>query len=93
VESERIASREEDEKRILDRTNERRVKNGLEPLASLDEEDEATETDAESTEVAENETADSEESEEDELEVPDAFLEETALITLDMVDAKKSAVK
>ncbi|MCL1045173.1 carboxy terminal-processing peptidase [Shewanella electrodiphila] len=94
VESERIASREEDEKRILDRTNERRVKNGLEPLASLDEEDEeATETDAESTEVAENETADAEESEEDELEVPDAFLEETALITLDMVDAKKSAVK
>ncbi|MCU8037809.1 carboxy terminal-processing peptidase [Shewanella sp. SM69] len=66
VESERIASREADEKKVLDRTNERRVANGLAPVKSMvDIKDDA--------------------------ELPDAFLDETAYITLDMADVQKMA--
>jgi carboxyl-terminal processing protease len=68
VETERLASRSDDDKRILDRTNERRVKNGLAVVASLDDVEDETET-----------------------EVPDPFLNETAYITLDLVDASKVA--
>lgn len=70
VETERLASRSDDDKRILDRTNERRVKNGLAVVASLDDVEDETET---------------------ETEVPDPFLNETAYITLDLVDASKVA--
>jgi len=66
VESERIASREADEKKVLDRTNERRVANGLAPVKSMEDI-------------------------KDDVAAPDAFLDETAYITLDMVDAKKLA--
>ncbi|WP_445947300.1 carboxy terminal-processing peptidase, partial [Shewanella sp.] len=66
VESERLASRAEDDKRVLDRTNERRVKLGLKAVASMDDI-------------------------EDEIENPDAFLDETVYITLDMVDSAKMA--
>ncbi|QIR14434.1 carboxy terminal-processing peptidase [Shewanella aestuarii] len=68
VESERLASREDDDKRALDRANDRRIRQGLEPVKSLDD----IEDDKDVT-------------------VPDPFLDETALITLDMVDAKKLA--
>jgi carboxyl-terminal processing protease len=70
VETERLASRSDDDKRILDRTNERRVKNGLAVVASLDDVEDETAT---------------------ETEVPDPFLNETAYITLDLVDASKVA--
>ncbi|MGI2014961.1 carboxy terminal-processing peptidase [Shewanella oncorhynchi] len=66
VESERIASREADEKKVLDRTNERRVANGLAPVKSMEDI-------------------------KDDAELPDAFLDETAYITLDMADVQKMA--
>lgn len=66
VESERIASREADEKKVLDRTNERRVANGLAPVKSMEDV-------------------------KDDAELPDAFLDETAYITLDMADVQKMA--
>ncbi|MCU8090726.1 carboxy terminal-processing peptidase [Shewanella sp. SM20] len=66
VESERIASREADEKKVLDRTNERRVANGLAPVKSMEDI-------------------------KDDAELPDAFLDETAYITLDMADVQKVA--
>ena len=66
VESERIASREADEKKVLDRTNERLVANGLAPVKSMDDI-------------------------KDDAELPDAFLDETAYITLDMADVQKLA--
>ena len=66
MESERIASREADEKKVLDRTNERRVANGLAPVKSMEDI-------------------------KDDVAAPDAFLDETAYITLDIVDAKKLA--
>jgi carboxyl-terminal processing protease len=66
VESERLASRAEDDKRLLDRTNERRVKLGKTPVASMDDI-------------------------EDDIVAPDAFLDETVYITLDMVDSAKVA--
>lgn len=66
VESERIASREADEKKVLDRTNERRVANGLAPVKSMEDI-------------------------KDDAELPDAFLDETAYITLDMADVQKIA--
>ncbi|MCE9684737.1 carboxy terminal-processing peptidase [Shewanella sp. AS16] len=66
VESERLASREADEKKQLDRINERRLAHGLKAIASLDE----------ST---------------DDVLAPDAFLDETAYITLDLVDAERVA--
>ncbi|MGL5666034.1 MAG: carboxy terminal-processing peptidase, partial [Shewanella sp.] len=68
VESERIASREADEKKVLDRTNERRVAHGLAAVKSMEDI-----------------------KDKDDVEAPDAFLDETAYITLDMVDAKKLA--
>ncbi|WP_434925996.1 carboxy terminal-processing peptidase [Shewanella sp. HL-SH2] len=68
VESTRIKSREDDEKRALDRTNKRRVSDGLEVVKSLDD-------------IEDDKDA----------KVPDPFLDETALIMLDMVDAKKLA--
>ncbi|MGZ9898182.1 carboxy terminal-processing peptidase [Shewanella gaetbuli] len=68
VEAERVKSREDDDKRALDRTNERRVREGLEVVKSLDEIEDDKDTKA-----------------------PDPFLDETAYITLDMVDAKKTA--
>lgn len=66
VESERIAEREADDKKQLDRTNERRQRAGLDKVASLDDI-------------------------EKELDAPDPFLDETAYITLDLVDAGKLA--
>ena len=66
VESERIASREADEKKVLDRTNERRVANGLAPVKSMEDI-------------------------KDDAELPDAFLDDTAYITLDMADVQKVA--
>jgi len=68
VESERIKSREDDDKRALDRTNERRVAEGLEVVKSLDD-------------IEDDKDA----------KIPDPFLDETALIMLDMVDAEKLA--
>lgn len=68
VESERIASRNEDEKKLLDRTNERRKAHGLSAVKSLDDI-----------------------KKENEIKLPDPFLNETALITLDMVDVNKLA--
>ncbi|ESE41127.1 carboxy terminal-processing peptidase [Shewanella decolorationis] len=68
VESERIASREADEKKVLDRTNERRVAHGLAAVKSMEDI-----------------------KDKDDVEAPDAFLDETAYITLDMADAKKLA--
>ncbi len=66
VESERLAERDENDKKQLDRENERRVREGLELVKSLDD----IEDDAEKT---------------------DAFLDETAYITLDLVDIEKLA--
>ncbi len=66
VESERIADTELEDKKALDRANERRVAKGLKAVASLD--------DLDSNE-----------------KMPDAFLDETALITLDLVDAERLA--
>ncbi len=66
VESERLAERDENDKKQLDRENERRVREGLEVVKSLDD----IEDDAEKT---------------------DAFLDETAYITLDLVDIEKLA--
>jgi carboxyl-terminal processing protease len=66
VESERLASRAEDDKRLLDRTNERRVKLGKAAVVSMDDIEE-------------------------EIVAPDAFLDETVFITLDMVDSAKVA--
>ena len=66
VESERIASRETEDKKALERANERRVVKGLAPVASLDDI-------------------------EKEKDAPDPYLDETAYITLDMVDAAKTA--
>ncbi|NMH64197.1 carboxy terminal-processing peptidase [Shewanella salipaludis] len=66
VESERLASREADEKKQLDRINERRLAQGLKAIASLDENT-------------------------DDVQAPDAFLDETAYITLDLVDAERVA--
>ncbi|MBT1445668.1 carboxy terminal-processing peptidase [Shewanella sp. JM162201] len=66
VESERVAEREADDKKQLDRTNERRVRAGLEKVAKLDDI-------------------------EKDMEAPDPFLDETAYITLDLVDAGKLA--
>ncbi|QBF84574.1 carboxy terminal-processing peptidase [Shewanella maritima] len=68
VESERIASREDDDARALKRENERRVRNNLKPVESLDDVEDVKAEDQ-----------------------PDPFLDETALITLDMVDAKRLA--
>lgn len=66
VESERLAERDENDKKQLDRENERRVREGLEVVKSLDD----LEDDADKT---------------------DAFLDETAYITLDLVDIEKVA--
>lgn len=66
VESERLAEREADDKKQLDRTNDRRLRAGLDKVASLDDIDK-------------------------ELDAPDPFLDETAFITLDLVDAGKLA--
>ena len=66
VESERVAEREADDKKQLDRTNDRRLRAGLDKVASLDDIDK-------------------------ELDAPDPFLDETAYITLDLVDAGKLA--
>nr|WP_276313178.1 carboxy terminal-processing peptidase [Shewanella zhuhaiensis] len=66
VESERVAEREADDKKQLDRTNDRRLRAGLDKVASLDDIDK-------------------------ELDAPDPFLDETAFITLDLVDAGKLA--
>ncbi|QYJ76911.1 carboxy terminal-processing peptidase [Shewanella sp. FJAT-52076] len=66
VESERIAEREADDKKQLDRTNERRTRAGLDKVASLDDI-------------------------EKDIEAPDPLLDETAYITLDLVDAGKLA--
>ncbi|QSX35727.1 carboxy terminal-processing peptidase [Shewanella sedimentimangrovi] len=66
VEKDRLAQREADDKKQLDRANERRVQQGLAPVKSLDE--------------LENTP-----------EAPDPFLDETAFITLDMVDAGQLA--
>ena len=68
VESERIKSREDDDKLALDRTNERRVADGLEVVKTLDD-------------IEDDKDA----------KIPDPFLDETALIMLDMVDAEKLA--
>ncbi|MBV7314610.1 carboxy terminal-processing peptidase [Shewanella sp. NIFS-20-20] len=67
VESERIAAREKDDQKSLSRINARRQLQGLEVIASLDDD------------------------EEDSQDLPDAFLDETVLITLDMVDAERLA--
>jgi carboxyl-terminal processing protease len=75
VESERITERETNDKKQLDRLNERRVSQGLEVVKSLDSDDE--------TDV---DTVDGEE-----VETPDAFLDETVYITLDLVDIEKVA--
>lgn len=69
VESERIASREADEKKLLDRTNERRIAQGLAAVKSMEEIDDK----------------------EDKAELPDAFLDETVYITLDLSTAEKQA--
>ncbi|QSX28612.1 carboxy terminal-processing peptidase [Shewanella cyperi] len=66
VEKDRLAQREADDKKQLDRANERRAHQGLPPVKSLDE--------------LENTP-----------EAPDPFLDETAFITLDMVDAGQLA--
>ncbi|MCL1058152.1 carboxy terminal-processing peptidase [Shewanella gelidimarina] len=66
VESERLAERDENDKKQLDRVNERRVREGLEIVKSLDDI-------------------------EDDTEKTDAFLDETAYITLDLVDVEKVA--
>ncbi|GGI88690.1 carboxy terminal-processing peptidase [Shewanella gelidii] len=66
VESERIASREEEDQKRLERANERLLAKGLPKVKSLDDLDSND-------------------------EMPDAFLNETALITLDMVDTQKLA--
>lgn len=67
VESERLAERDDNDKKQLDRENERRVREGLEVVKSLDDiEDENTDK-------------------------TDAFLDETAYITLDLVDIEKLA--
>ncbi|WP_394132008.1 carboxy terminal-processing peptidase [Shewanella maritima] len=68
VKSERIAARDDDDARALKRENERRARNGLAVIESLD--------DAEDVKAE---------------DMPDPFLDETAMITLDMVDAKKLA--
>ncbi|MFT5789347.1 MAG: carboxyl-terminal processing protease, partial [Shewanella sp.] len=66
VESERLAERDDNDKKQLDRVNERRVREGLEIVKSLDDI-------------------------EDDTEKTDAFLDETAYITLDLVDVEKVA--
>lgn len=68
VEKERIASRNEEEAKLLSRTNERRKLHGLKPVNSLDDINKKNE-----------------------LALPDPFLNETAYITLDMVNAQKLA--
>ncbi|MBR9727853.1 carboxy terminal-processing peptidase [Shewanella intestini] len=68
VESERIASREDDDNRALNRENERRARKNLPAVKSLDDVEDVKAED-----------------------LPDPFLDETALITLDMVDAKRIA--
>lgn len=68
VESERIASRNDEEKKLLDRTNERRKAHGLKPVKSIEDI-----------------------KKKDEIELPDPFLDETAYITLDMVDVNRLA--
>ncbi|MEC4724328.1 carboxy terminal-processing peptidase [Shewanella sp. D64] len=75
VESERVSEREINDKKQLDRLNERRVSQGFEVVKSLDSDDE---TDAETVD-------------EKEVETPDAFLDETVYITLDLVDIEKMA--
>ncbi|GGI73074.1 tail-specific protease [Shewanella hanedai] len=75
VESERISERETNDKKQLDRLNERRVSQGLEVVKSLESDDETD------TEVVD----------EEEVETPDAFLDETVYITLDLVDIEKVA--
>ena len=67
VESERLAERDENDKKQLDRENERRVREGLEVVKSLDD------------------------IEDDNADKTDAFLDETAYITLDLVDVEKVA--
>ena len=67
VESERLAERDENDKKQLDRENERRVREGLEVVKSLDD------------------------IEDDNADKTDAFLDETAYITLDLVDIEKVA--
>lgn len=79
VESERISERETNDKKQLDRLNERRVSQGLEVVKSLDS-DEETSTDVDESKV-----------EEDEVTTPDAFLDETVYITLDLVDIERVA--
>ena len=79
VESERITERESNEKKQLDRLNERRVSQGLEVVKTLDAEDEAK--------TDEDETV----TEEEEVNTPDAFLDETVYITLDLVDIDRVA--
>ncbi|QQX82172.1 carboxy terminal-processing peptidase [Shewanella sp. KX20019] len=66
VESERLAERDENDKKQLDRVNERRVREDLEIVKSLDDI-------------------------EDDIEKADAFLDETAYITLDLADVEKVA--
>ncbi|MCL1048087.1 carboxy terminal-processing peptidase [Shewanella abyssi] len=66
VESERLAERDENDKKQLDRVNERRVREGLKVVKSLDDI-------------------------EDDTEKTDAFLDETAYITLDLADVEKLA--
>ena len=79
VESERVDERESNEKKQLDRLNERRVKQGLEIVKSLDDEDETSSDDKEAK------------SDEEEVNIPDAFLDETVYITLDLVDSERLA--
>ncbi|MCL1037519.1 carboxy terminal-processing peptidase [Shewanella submarina] len=68
VESERVKSREDDDQKALERTNDRRVAAGFKPVKSLEDIPD-----------------------EEELDAPDPFLDETAMITLDMVDVEKTA--
>ncbi|WOT03784.1 carboxy terminal-processing peptidase [Shewanella youngdeokensis] len=66
LKSERLAEREDNDKKQLDRVNERRVREGLDVVKSLDDI-------------------------EDKAEKTDAFLDEAAYITLDLVDVDKLA--
>ncbi|MPY24748.1 carboxy terminal-processing peptidase [Shewanella sp. YLB-07] len=79
VESERVDERESNEKKQLERLNERRVKQGLEIVKTLDDEDETSSDDKDAK------------SDEEEVNIPDAFLDETVYITLDLVDIERLA--
>lgn len=67
VESTRLKSQQDEDKKALARVNARRKDEGLKPIKSLDE------------------------LKDDKGQLPDPFLDETALITLDMVDAEHVA--